>query len=300
MRIILFWLTVAILLFPTVGLHAQSSFNEIDYEKADIRAHALSGHALNDLPALSEKLTKGLNTDVEKFRAIFTWVSLNISNDHELFIVNKRKREKLTGNAKALNDWNREMSERTIKRLVDSRRTVCTGYAYLVRKLAMHAGIQCEIIHGYGRTVEANIGGPGLANHSWNAVRLDNKWYLCDPTWASGAYDRKKHLVVSKYEPSYFLPAPELFVRNHYPIDTTWIMLDKKPSLREFLDGPVIYVNAFRSRIYPQTPTTLHVLAKVDDTVLFSFSGPAKRNQDTGPDDIPERRKGRLRYGAQV
>jgi transglutaminase/protease-like cytokinesis protein 3 len=268
-------LPMAMLFLITVRLPAQNLFTEIDYHKADSCAHALRGHALHDLPALSAKLTNGLNTEVEKFRAIFTWVAVNITNDRELFVMNKRNREKLSGDAKALDAWNREMSARTMKTLMEQRRTVCTGYAYLVRKLAMHAGIQCEIIHGYGRTVEANIGGQGIINHSWNAVRLNNTWHLCDPTWASGAYDREKREVVNKYESSYFLAAPELFVRNHYPLDSSWIMLSQKPTLREFLDGPIIYINAFRLDIQPQSPATMHVPVKKGETVLFFFNGPA-------------------------
>ena len=274
MRFVVHLPIVAILWLITVRLPAQHAFTEIDYRKADSIAYALSGHGLHDLPALSAKLTNGLNTEVEKFRAIFTWVSVNITNDRELYVMNKRNREKHSGNAKALDAWNREMSARTMKKLIEQRRTVCTGYAYLVRKLAMHAGIQCEIIHGYGRTVESNIGGEGILNHSWNAVRLNNKWHLCDPTWASGAYDREKREVVNKYESSYFLAAPELFVLNHYPVDSSWIMLNQKPTLREFLDGPIIYVNAFRLDIHPQSPTTMHVPVKKGETVLFSFNGP--------------------------
>jgi hypothetical protein len=280
MRIAVYLPMVAMLLLITVRVPAQNSFSGIDYRKADSCAHALRGHALHDLPALSAKLTNGLNTDLEKFRAIFTWVSVNVTNDRELFVMNKRNREKLSGNAKALDAWNREMSARTMKTLIEQRRTVCTGYAYLVRKLAMHAGIQCEIIHGYGRTVESNIGGEGTVNHSWNAVRLNNKWHLCDPTWASGAYDREKREVVNKYESSYFLAAPELFVRNHYPLDSSWTMLNEKPTLREFLDGPIIYVNAFRLDIHPQSPTTMHVPVKKGETVLFSFNGPAGLEKD--------------------
>jgi transglutaminase/protease-like cytokinesis protein 3 len=274
MRIVVHLRIVVLLLLITARLPAQNSFTSIDYRKADSCAHALRGHALHDLAALSAKLTNGLNTEVEKFRAIFTWVAINIGNDRELFVMNKRKREKLGGNAEAVDAWNREMSARTMKTMIEQRRTVCTGYAYLVRKLSMHAGIQCEIIHGYGRTVESNIGGQGILNHSWNAVRLNNTWHLCDPTWASGAYDREKREVVSKYEPSYFLAAPELFVRNHYPVDTTWILLDQKPTLREFLDGPIIYVNAFRSDIHPQSPTTMHAPVKKGETVSVSFDGP--------------------------
>ena len=280
MRIFLDLPIVAILLLITVRLPAQNSVTDVDYRTADSCAHALMGHPLHDLPALATKLTNGLNTDVEKFRAIFTWVAVNITNDRELFLVNKRRREKLSRDATALNTWNREMSSRTMKTLIEQRRTVCTGYAYLVRKLAIHAGIQCEIIHGYGRTVESNIGGQGIVNHSWNAVKLKNKWYLCDPTWASGAYDRDKREVVNKYEPSYFLADPEIFVRNHYPLDSSWILLNQRPMLREFLDGPIIYVNAFRSGINPKSPGTMHVSIRKGESIMFSFNGPAGLEND--------------------
>ena len=63
---------------------------------------------------------------------------------------------------------------------------MCTGYAYLIKEMCFIADLDCEIIDGYARAFDANVNGLESLNHSWNAVKLNNKWYLCDATWSSG------------------------------------------------------------------------------------------------------------------
>src|SRR5690606_27087132 len=98
-----------------------------------------------------------------------------------------------------LKEWNRKSHPRVLQTLLRQHKTVCTGYAFLVKELAYHAGITCEVIDGYGRTPQANIEGDGIPNHSWNAVQLNNAWYLCDATWSSGTNDPQQAKFIKKY-----------------------------------------------------------------------------------------------------
>ena len=75
---------------------------------------------------------------------------------------------------------------------------MCTGYAYLIKELCFLANIESEIIDGYARTVRSNIDALDMANHSWNAVKLNNKWYLCDATWSSG-YTLNKSIFINPF-----------------------------------------------------------------------------------------------------
>jgi transglutaminase/protease-like cytokinesis protein 3 len=218
------------------------------------------------------KLTVPLPTDVEKFRAIYTWTCLNIANDYVLFDKNRRMREKFKNNPEELKSWNKGFSRTVFETLRKKKRTVCTGYAYLLRELASHVGISCVIVDGYGRNAIANISGSGSVNHSWTAVHLDNKWYLCDATWSSGAMDMEQKDFVKNYDDCYFLLDPSLFIRNHYPLDSTWMLLDDKPTLQEFLNRPLVYQSFFQYKIKHVVPETFEVTATKRQPVSFQFT----------------------------
>ena len=176
---------VGVLLALIVLMSTNTCAQHSEIRKADSIAKLYPGHSLNDLGLLSFKLTSPLKTEVGKFRAIYKWVCSNIEADLSLVQINKRKRAKLAG--EDLSRWNKKFNIRMVRILVAEQRTLCTGYAWLVRELALCAGIDCEIVNGYGKTTRTNINGKPNLNHSWNAVRLQDQWYLCDPTWGSGA-----------------------------------------------------------------------------------------------------------------
>lgn len=258
--------------FFSGSLQAQRrSFADYDFRQADSVADLYPNHSLADLKHLADKLTKPLSTDEEKFRAIYRWVCNNIENDYGLYVKNKRKREKLKDDSEALHQWNKKFAPQVFKKLLREQRTVCTGYAYLLRELSYHAGLNCKIIDGYGRTAHANIGGPGMANHSWNAVLLNNQWYLCDATWSSGVVDPQQANFIKQFSEGYFLADPALFVRNHYPLDTSWILQNDKPTLQEFLNGPLIYKGALNHQVSPLYPETFEVTATKGERLTFHF-----------------------------
>jgi hypothetical protein len=263
-------LVVITLLGCTTILFGQlSDFVHADLKKADSIAELFSRHPIKDLKVLSDKLTRPLASDVEKFRSIFKWVCLNIDNDYTLYVENRNKREKLKKDE--LTTWEKNFSRRVFNILVEKHRTICTGYAYLVKELAFHAGLNCRIIDGYGRNVQANIGGSGILNHSWNVVQLSGKWYPCDPTWSSGAIDPEKQVFIKKFDEAYFLADPTLFVLSHFPLDTMWMLLDHKPTLEQFLNGPIVYVGTFRYDIEPLSPRSFLIDASRGANVSFQF-----------------------------
>jgi hypothetical protein len=55
---------------------------------------------------------------------------------------------------------------------VDGYQPVCEGYAKALQLLCHEAGIPCLQVSG-------DAGG----GHMWTAVKLEDKWYFCDPTW---------------------------------------------------------------------------------------------------------------------
>jgi hypothetical protein len=241
------------------------------YTKADSIAGLYPHHSLKDLRLLSQKLTSPLSADTEKFRAIYKWVCSNITTDYELVEINREKRMALKNDE--LIAWNRKMNDRMITMLVEEHKTLCTGYAWLVRELSQHAGIRCEIISGYGRRPGSNVGGATFPNHSWNAVLLGNKWHLCDPTWSAGHVDLATGEFKLEFEDAYFLADPELFILNHYPLDTAWMFVDRKPLLEEFLNGPVVYAKTLEYKVVPTSPKNFRIVISKDETIPFVLEG---------------------------
>ncbi|GAA5031569.1 hypothetical protein GCM10011506_20440 [Marivirga lumbricoides] len=246
-----------------------------DFRRPDSIASLYKGHSLDDLRLLSHKLTASLSTEKEQFRAIFSWVCNNISNDYSYYEKNKSKREKLLHQPEKLARWNREFRVKVFDRLRNDYTTVCSGYAYLIRELAYYAGIECEIVDGYGRTAQANIGGEPVANHSWNTVKINKKWYLCDATWSSGSVDPQQKAFISTFSEAYFLTDPSMFVLNHYPLDTSKLYLKIKPSLASFMKAPLVYKGAIQQKVKPIMPETFLAFAEKNQPKHFVFKSVA-------------------------
>lgn len=214
----IFPLTGCVILICVLNGVAQvEDFAATDFRKADSLALMFPGHSLQDLRILSEKLTKPLTTEQEKFRAIYKWICNNIDYDYRLYLMNKRRREKLTDSE--LKTWNTKIAKAVFETLLSRHRTVCTGYAYLVKELSYHAGLSCAIINGYGRNAQAGDRFPTRPNHSWNSIQLNGRWYFCDATWSSGAMNVRTGEYIRKYNDAYFLQAADEFSKRHLPGD---------------------------------------------------------------------------------
>jgi transglutaminase/protease-like cytokinesis protein 3 len=210
-------LMVSIVTFCCPTIHGQiSDFKETDFHKADSIAERYAAHSLHNLKGLADKLTAPLLSEQEKFRSIYRWVCSNIEVDYALVTLNKRTKAKLHGDR--LNRWNKEFNAIVYKTLLDERKTICTGYAYLVRELAFHAGLSCEIDNGYARPAGIDFTQLGPVNHSWNLVQLNKKWYLCDATWSSGIFSLRSGQFIKKYNDEYFLSDPTKFFQNHHSV----------------------------------------------------------------------------------
>lgn len=213
-----------LLLFTFVcQIHAQQKdFETISFEKADNIAMTLKGKELNNLSLLAHNLTYNLETDVERFRSIYYWVCHNIKNDYDLMVKNESKRLKLKNDATQLDEWNKNFRKEVFKKLSKRKKTLCTGYAFLIKELATLAGLECEIVNGYGKTSNSfkNIKMP---NHSWNVVKLNGKWYVCDATWSSGYIDEDYRFKFN-YNNDFFLMDPKQFGKSHKPLDTEWLL----------------------------------------------------------------------------
>lgn len=148
-----------------------------------------SDHA--EIKALADQLTKGRASEREKAKAIYDYVSKNMTYDVK----------KLKGNLFSFDD-------NAVKAL-HTKMGVCQDYAYLAAALSRAAGLEAHLAIG-----NVNSGAGNLA-HGWVEVKVDGKWLTMDPTWGSG-YLNEKEEFVRKYTPEYFDPDPNQFGKTHY------------------------------------------------------------------------------------
>jgi len=270
------FIPIILFLVGTLAYGQRSDFDFISFDKADSIALKYKGASLKNLPILVHNLTADLATDVEKFRAIYTWVCTNIENDYGAYQKTVKKRKKLSENPVALTEWNDSFTPKVLEKLVAQRKTACTGYAFLTRELATLADIKCEIVNGYGRTPTLILDYNSIPNHSWNSVELNGKWYLCDPTWSAGRIILEED--GPRFEPDYFddyfLADPVLFIKNHFPLENDQTLLSEPPTFKAFLEGPVVYKEVFRLNILPTAPSQMKLEAVKNEQLSFAFSTP--------------------------
>ncbi len=202
-------LLVLFLLFIT-PVYGQTTY---DYSSIDAHAKAAPDSAASSLITLSNYLTKDLRTDREKARALFRWITENITYDVSLFGKPPDPQQALK-----------------------QRRAVCAGYASLFKALAETSGLTAVIIHGEAKGLgpKQAITSDGLLIHDWNAVKLDGVWYLLDCTWGAGRLDERFRFV-PKFNEHYFLTPPEMLIYDHFPKEARWQLLPSPITRADFL-----------------------------------------------------------------
>lgn len=67
-----------------------------------------------------------------------------------------------------------------------NRSCVCQGYASLLYRLALSAGVDCRVISGK----------TSRGDHGWNIVKIDEKYYDLDSTWDANFYPNYRYFLV--------------------------------------------------------------------------------------------------------
>jgi len=240
----------------------------IDFDLIDYKVKYINDEHID---SLAKKLILLGNTDREKVRAIFRWITEHI--DYNTIVFNRIKKPV----AKA-NDHDPEdtftvlppLSERVAAQVLRKRVAVCDGYSRLFKTLCDRAGIPSEIISGYARTNIYKKQSRFGVNHIWNAVYIDSSWHLLDVTWASGGVNYLNEYI-KQYNDLYFLTPPEDFIRDHYPEDLQWTLLKNPPSYSEFNNSPFKYAAIVRAGITSYFPTKGIIEANVGDSIRIEL-----------------------------
>ena len=274
------WLLV-ILVFGSVPVFSQKS--KIDFSEIDRRVQFIDA-ATPFL--LSQQLTAECNTDIQKVRAIFRWITNNIAYRTNEPVNRKRKSRIKEEEESDDTTLLKPLDERVAETVLANRVAVCDGYARLFKTLCNYAGLQAEVITGYGKTQPHQLHQRFRNNHSWNAVMIDSVWHLLDVTWAAGYLNWQGDRFIRQLDEQYFLSPPEVFVREHYPDELRWTLVDNPPLLAEFKVSPFKQKSFIKYNIVSYKPAKGIIEASLNDTIqiILETSDVAKdRNISSDP-----------------
>ena len=151
-----------------------------DYRELDERIRYLAKN--EETPqAVARIICEGLETDIEKARAIFDWLAFNIAYDTSYSV---------------------HSGESAFKK----RKGVCQGYAELFLLMAQEVGLTARMITGIGF-------GDGRGGHAWNVVELPDRDILLDSCWGAGGVAGRNFKF--QYKPWWFDVHPAVFAYTH-------------------------------------------------------------------------------------
>jgi transglutaminase/protease-like cytokinesis protein 3 len=258
------WLTVIVMLaFGFSGLtQEQVSFKKNERNRRADRS---------TVPAeLAAALTESCTNDEQKVKAIFYWITGNIAYRTRSNMTRRNKNRPVfdeDSDTAAL----KPLDERVAQTVLEDRVAVCDGYARLFKTLCNYSGLQAEVINGYARTEASKRIQRFRPNHSWNAVMIDSVWHLLDVTWASGYITWHGNEFVRQLDPQYFLSSPDRFIREHYPDDLRWALMDDPPLMPEFRHSPFKQKSFSKYQITAYKPEKGVIEVGQGDTVVVEI-----------------------------
>ncbi|KAF5385830.1 hypothetical protein D9615_002240 [Tricholomella constricta] len=221
-----------------------------DFSHVDAHAALFPRHTVDSLDNLAYDLTEAFPYEIEKARAIFTWMHHNIAYDAGAFF---------SGNVQAS----------TPESTLSSGLAVCDGYSGLFNSLAERVGIQAHKVTGHGKGVGYEATGAGhpvpqySSGHAWNCAFLDGRWHLVDACWGAGALDGSTYQ--QRFAPMWFTSAPVEFGKTHFPEDPSYQLVSEEEggpvSWEDYImqpAAPVIFVDFYMLDLWPsalQPPT---------------------------------------------
>lgn len=206
-----------------------------DLEVVDVRIKNYPTTRFNTPEELSDRIAADFQSDLERVRAIYTWITENIAYSYEAQNTMSFSYTSEEDRIRKQEIYREQLAKVTLR----SKRAVCHGYSILFKKLCDNLNIKCEIVRGFGKSFVSDIASEFQSNHAWNKVTVDGQEYLIDATWGAGGMNGDRFERDVTYV--YFFTPPEIFIKNHYPRNYADALLDKRISIKEFILNPIYY-----------------------------------------------------------
>ncbi len=244
---------VLLFLCSSLSLHltAQST-----YSKTDAYVEELG--ALNGLnvATIADTLSQVSSDKEQQARAIYYWISHNISLD-------------LKGTK-----GNDNKNIDPVK-VVETRKATPLGYSTLFQEMCSQAGIRCLTVDGYIKFSSEEINNPSdEINHSWNVVQLGSsptEWFYADACKGAGFTDKQFKTFTPQFTSEYFFADKALFNLDHYPDNIAWQLNGGPKSIKDFYTLPLIGNAAYPLGLKYAKPNTGYIKTKMKNPVAFNF-----------------------------
>lgn len=240
-------------------LFAVASFAQIpnkEFEAVDAYVKSLGSLDTLNAGTISYIVTKKFPDNKDKVRAIFDWITNNISFDC--------KKSRNGGNEKMV-------AEEVLK----TRKANASGYATLFQDMCSVVKIRCLTVDGYAKYNTEHINEkPDGFNHTWDVVQLGQStesWYYIDPTWGSGFTDEKMSIFTQSFNDAYFFADKVIFNYQHYPDNPAWLLGAGIGGLKNFLSMPIVKNAAYEFGCHSFSPISGYIKTKMKTPVQFSL-----------------------------
>ena len=187
----------------------------VGYDLIDKKVTTIPLNSGTSINAIAKYIKANFKTENDKIRAVFYWTASNISYDvKNMFAV-------------SINETQQDRIAKTLK----TKKGICSDYAAIFNEIATLVDVKSVVVEGYTK----QNGKIDILSHAWCAAKIDNKWYVFDPTWGSGSFINGK--FVKKIDNYYFKVEPEKIISSHIPFDYLWQFSNYPVTNREFYEG---------------------------------------------------------------
>lgn len=182
----------------------EDNVSRTDYSAIDEYVRNLNIPTSKPIEDAARQICQTARSDIEKARAIFSWLGYNINYDHDAL--------------KLSDDEQFTLGIRRADETYERRAGVCAGYAALFKKMADAVGLQeAKQLGGYSKGTSFKYGDEPGGFHAWNSVKVGNRTILLDATW--GAANAQSGADAPVLKDSWFDCDPEIFALSHFPLE---------------------------------------------------------------------------------
>jgi transglutaminase/protease-like cytokinesis protein 3 len=187
--------------------YSQESKNELNLSSSQI----LNAKNLEELAGIALKKS---NNKQEQLEILLNWTYYNISGDSDRFF----------------NGGEPQNLEETIKK----KKGLCVEYTLIFNEYCKLLNLKSLKIDGYVKPFNFQENDKlERENHAWNAVYIDQKWFLCDLFWATTSLNND-NVFINKVNKKYFLSTGDSFIEDHLPCDPIFQLLDNPIKIEAF------------------------------------------------------------------
>lgn len=190
----------------------------VGFSQKNAQLDSIALNIPDSLTLTPQKLTENIKlyakSDYEKVRIIYSWVVSNIKYAEEL----------------SKNDSLKKLD--LVMYSLVTKQGVCKNYSALFTTLCSLIGLESYSVLGY---TNLNNEIELTKDHAWNIVKLENDYFLFDPTWDANC---KSFSPKSKeFEFCYFMISSNDFIKSHMPYDPVMQLTNYPIKHNDFLKG---------------------------------------------------------------